>query len=218
MKILRPKLYFAGINHNDPLCRYKLINWLARISNTMNTEPAFIAIEASEQVFSELKLQRKQFRQMAKVELPHVSQAIIEALSLTIYYEADAHLEVYQNANIIWLDDSRMVSQESLKDYARVRLNMYKPFINHKNDILKRISEDVWNKNLEKPPETPLGDPDYNRDFLFYKGIKEAIYTHQGDWAIIIVGASHAAKRVKSVRVLLENDGSECDVTILKPG
>lgn len=42
------------------------------------------------------------------------------------------------------------------------------------------------------------------------------IDTHQGDWAIIIVGASHAAKRVKSARILLENDGSECDVTILK--
>lgn len=216
MKILRPKLYFAGTNHNDPLCRYKLINWLGRISNTMNTEPAFIAIEASEQVFSELKLQRKQFRQMAKVELPHVSQAIIEALSLTIYYEADAYLEVYQNANIIWLDDSRLVNQESLKNYAIERLTMYKHFINYKNDILKKISEDAWNKNLEKPPETPLGDPDYNRDFLFYKEIKKAIDTHQGDWAIIIVGASHAAKRVKSARVLLENDGSECDVTILK--
>lgn len=35
---------------------------------------------------------------------------------------------------------------------------------------------------------------------------------------IIIVGASHAAKPVKSVLVLFENGGSESDVTILKPG
>jgi hypothetical protein len=215
---MNPKLYFASINHNDPLCRLELINWLDRLSETMDTEPVFIAVEASEQVYKELKCQRNQFKKKAKAEFPQLSEAVIEDLSLTIYYEADAYLKAFPNAGIIWLDANRQVNKESLLEYAQVRLNMYRPFLNIRGDILKRISEDVWNKNWEKPPETPLGDPDYGRDFIFHQIIKEAIYTHQGDWAIIIVGASHSAMRNNSVRVLLEKENFDCNVTVLKPG
>lgn len=215
---MNPKLYFAGINHNDPLCRHELINWLYSLSQTMATEPAFIAVEASKQVYEKLKCQRNQFKKKAKAEFPQLSEAVIEHLALTIYYEADAHLKVFPNIGIIWLDAGRQVNEESLSEYAHVRLNMYKSFLSIGNDILKRISEEVWNKDWEKPPETPLGDPDYHRDFIFHETIKEAICTHQGDWAIIIVGASHSAMRNKSVRVLLEKDHFDCNVTVLKPG
>jgi hypothetical protein len=215
---MNPKLYFAGINHNDPLCRYELINWLDRLSESMDTEPAFIAVEASKQVYEKLKCQRNQFRKKAKAEYPQLSEAVIEHLALTIYYEADAHLEVFSNTGIIWLDAGRQVNEESLLEYAQVRLNMYKPFLNIRNDILKRISEEVWNENWEKPPETRGGYPDYRRDFIFHQIIKEAIYSHQGDWAIIIVGASHSAMRNNSVRVLLEKEHFDCNVTVLKAG
>jgi len=183
----------------------------------MDTQPAFIAVEASEQVYKELKCQRNHFEKKANAEFPQLPEAVIEDLSITIYYEADVCLKAFPNEGIIWLDANRWINEESLSKYAEERLNIYKPILNIQGDILKRISLKVWNKNWEKPPETPLGEPDYDRDFIFHKTIKEAISTHQGEWAIIIVGASHSAMRDNSVRVLLEKDHFDCTVTVLKP-
>ena len=211
------KIFVAGINHYDPSCRSQLIDWLNCLRATNSTAPSFIAVEASKRLYPKLQHQRDLFRQLAMTEFPGVSQEVIDTLVFTIYYEADSHLEVFPDAEVIWLDEDRPVNEyDELNNFAQVRLNIYKQHFVAGGNILMQISESEWDNEWERAPTTPLGEPDYHRDFRFHEIISRAMSSRNGDYAIAIMGASHAANRINSVLALLENDGITCNVNILK--
>jgi len=209
-------LQIAGVNHNDPLCRSRLIDWLKSLSTTRTTLPSFIAVEAAEQFYLSLLPQREVLRQLIVDEFPAVSSDVLDVLVASIYYEADTHKETFPESRVVWLDSATRTHRRSLDSYAKDRMVMYRPHLAY-GDALARISEWAWSFGWERPPTTPLGDPDYNRDFRFYEKIKDAISSQDGDWAIVIVGSSHAAIRTNSMKQLLKQDGVSCVVEILKP-
>ncbi len=211
---MKMELHIAGINHFDPLCRARLICWLERLLHTKKTSPAFIAIEASNDAYKKILDQREIFRQMLKSEFPNVSPVITDLLVQSLYYEADTYQIIFPDVNIIWLDANRELDQSTLDNYARDRLNIYRRFMN-KDNSLRMIGEAYWNDDWKLPPTTPLGDPDYHRDYVIFNMINNAIATHNGSWAIVIVGASHASNREHSAKILLEKAGILCLVKIL---
>lgn len=191
-----------------------MIEWLKYLSLRKSIAPAFIAVEADAEVYRQLLLQREIFRKMLEKEFPNLQPDIKEKLALAIYYEADSHSIVFPDSKILWLDAERVFPSNTITDYAKDRLAIYRRFLN-KGMALDKISEQMWNFDWTEQPTARLGDPDYERDDAFYKKIKDVCDLKNDSWAIAIVGATHAADREHSMRQLLESCGINCHTAIL---
>lgn len=75
------KLYIAGINHNDPVSRTGLIQWLHEIKAENQTKPDFIASEWDEEVYTKVAAQRPYLSQLLEKEWPDLNQKQIESIS-----------------------------------------------------------------------------------------------------------------------------------------
>ncbi len=207
-------LFIAGVHHNDPLCRTRLICWLDRLSQLNTTRPAFIATEANSTAYQAILEQREIFRQLLKGNSPKLSAEICDTLVRSLYYEADAYQIIFPDTNIIWLDENRELDPNELINYAQNRFNIYKRFLNE-NNPLNLISKSSWNMDWTALSTDPLGDPDYRRDKIIFNLIKTAYVQHVGSWAIAIIGAGHASNRDHSAKRLLDSASISSNVEIL---
>ena len=207
-------LYIAGVNHFDPMCRGKLSQWLKNLSNSNKGLPCFLAAEWSEDYFLKVKSQRKNFRQILQKEWPHLSSEALDVLELSLGYEADTHIKIFPDVELLWLDKGRWINPDSIKKYAKKRLTVLKSCL--QNDILpkdslkalEKISKSI--RQREKPFSFGNG-----RDKKYARLIIKRIEKCRSDWAIVIVGEYHASEDRQSMRSILENQGLTCKVTFL---
>ena len=205
------KLYIAGVNHLDPLCRPKLVKWLQRLSETYDKRPAFVAVEYDKNLFEKAKKQRKRFRQLVQNEWPSLTSEQLNILENFLAYEGDTHLEVFPDVKILWLDTGRQVSDSSVWDkYAEDRLAMYEQYSFGETTLnINKLSERI--RNVANPEDINL-----NRSKRFADLIHKGISKNDGKWAIVIVGFSHTRKDIQgTMRCLLEDNGLICEVSSL---
>jgi hypothetical protein len=208
------KLYIAGINHNDPLCRIELIEWMKDLAKQEQTPPAYVAPEWKEEYFNLVKEQRVEFDKNVRSEWPLLSEDQLEAITLSLGYEGDAHKDVFGELPVVWLDQERSVHGSSVKDFYRYRFQHLKRWAKEKDEneifltlLSKTIREEGDSGSAASNPSIDKG-----RDAAFYKAIKETCNPLCSDWAIIVVGALHSLPTPGSMASLLELDGYQCIV------
>lgn len=196
-------LRIAGINHNDPAIRQRLIEWLAGCSAHCG-QPDFVAVEWDKDVFEGVKAKREELRCLLTKEWPNISGSLLNTLVLSLGYEGDAHLEIYPDVDILWLDQGRQEGRGN-DDYPRRfiekcavwRLRDYKRFLDawpgvaDESKILCRISEGASN----------VPAPQYGRrDEKWAELIAQAAVQGVSNWALAIVGNDHAIDDNGSMR------------------
>ena len=212
LQVTSMKLYIAGVNHLDPLCRPKLVKWLQQLSETHDKRPAFVAVEYDKNLFEKAKKQRKRFRQMLQKEWPSLTSEQLNILENSLVYEGDTHLEVFPDVEILWLDTRRQETDSSVVDkfekYAEDRLAMYKQYsFGEKTLSINQLRERI--RNVDDPECIDL-DRSQKFAYLVSKGISKS----GGKWAIVIVGFNHTRKDIQeNMRCLLEDNGLICEVS-----
>ncbi|MGG4184116.1 hypothetical protein ABEW24_12160 [Paenibacillus jamilae] len=201
------KLYIAGINHNDPVSRTGLIQWLHEIKAENQTEPDFIASEWDEEVYTKVAAQRSYLSQLIEKEWPDLNQKQIESISKTLAFEGDSHKGIFDNVNVLWLDHSRDVDQEAVDKFAILRLQTLKMHCN--NDAKFNFIEEL-SRNLKKSECPDI--PTIERDIKFASTIIAYDEKNKCEWGIIIVGSLHASEEEGAMRNQLEHKGYECIV------
>ena len=205
------KLYMAGVNHFDPLCRSKLVKWLQQLSETHDKWPAFVAVEYDRNQFEQIKKQRKRFRRLIQKEWPSLTSEQLDILENSLAYEGDTHFDVFPDVEILWLDTGRQISDSSVLDkYAEDRLAMYKQYSPGETALnINKLSERI--RNVANPEDINL-----NRSKRFADLIHKEISKNDGKWAMVIVGFSHTRKDIQgTMRCLLEDNGLICEVSSL---
>lgn len=207
------KLFIAGLYHFDPTGRTRLRGWLEQLSAQHAEPPAFVAVEYDSGLFARIKSQRTVFRILMSEQWPHITPELLDELELSLGYEGDTHEVVFPGAKVIWLDEGRPFDTTG---FAWDRLIMYTDFLGERGlprntpAALSRLSQEAWRR--ANPPSE--GD---DRDYKFAQLILQEIEHEAADWAIAIVGATHASDRPGYMRRLLEHAGQPCEVTILRP-
>ena len=202
------KIYMIGINHNDPLGRDNLRNWLQILSNQNSDRPAFVAIEYDQQHFERIKAQRSDF--LIKLQSTFLTIPLNDLIRLTqsLAYEGDTHIDVLPNVKTIWLDEDRQAYETDIKNYAERRLGIYKSFLKHCKELtLIELSKISW--QVANPDSNP------NRCEMFARRVIKEALNKIGHWAIIIVGANHVSSAPTSMRSILEVAGFNCEVIVL---
>lgn len=206
-------VYIAGINHFDPTNRETLRRWLATISSSRTSPPVFVATEWNKEVFENVKEQRPKFRQLMMSQWPDAPSELLDILENSLGYEADTHTEVFDDVEILWLDQKRQVNVSDINNYARDRLRMYRSFLEgqplpkNTSDALSMFSEVARRRAQNSGTST-------QRDVEWARLIREKCAISKGEWIIIIVGASHASDHEGSMRRLLQEQGLICQVNI----
>jgi hypothetical protein len=208
------KLYIAGVIHFDPLGRAGLRRWLRRCFAVEGGPPAFVATEWDQNTFAEVRRQRAEFHDLAQGEWPHASPKALRILELSLGYEADTHVELFPDVEVLWLDEGRQTDPSRVQGYAKGRLEMYRSFLQGSwsppgSLTLLRTLSHAARRRAE--PDFVPGD----RDSTFARLILDRIARGGATWAVAIVGANHASRARGSMRSLLEEEGCFCDVTIL---
>ena len=203
------KLYVAGVNHFDPLCREELKRWLQKLSEINDKPPAFVAVEYDRRQFEQIRKQRKRFRQLLKKQWPSLSIAQLDILENSLAYDGDTHLEVFPVAEILWLDKGRQVNDSSMIDnYAEDRLTKYRQHSSGQ----KSLRIDQLSENIRKVEN--VQDINLDRSSKFANLICEGVSKSGGKWAVVIVGYNHTRKDIQgSMRCLLENTKLICEAS-----
>ncbi|MEJ3719236.1 hypothetical protein WGM54_14545 [Paenibacillus polymyxa] len=207
------RIYIAGINHNDPLSRIELIEWMNGIARHEQTSPDFVAPEWKEEYFNLVKEQRAEFDKRVRSEWSSLTEKQIEAITLSLGYEGDAHKEVFEELPILWLDQERNAGNPSVEDFYKYRFKNLRDWaqeIDKNENFLTLLSKKIRNFQSVSVKSNPSIDP--NRDAAFHKVITNECSPHRLGWAIIVVGALHALPTPGSMRSLLETDGYQCIV------
>jgi len=207
-------LCIAGVGHFDPAARQRLVK-LLRYCCQRCGKPAFIATEWDKDIFEQVLAQRKEFQAAISNQWPGFSAELLELLMLSLAYEADTHLEVFPDAEILWLDAGREAPEEDIKNYARDRFAIYKEWlgdnVSEKDDskILKKMSKKAG-QQAGTPPSKGT-----ERDAKWAHMILQRARKGGGDWAVIIVGKFHALTYAGSMRDILKTGEDTCKVFFL---
>ena len=207
------KLHIAGVYHFDPTCRTRLRQWLEQLSAAHAELPAFVAVEYDADLFAQIKAQRTAFRRLLSEQWPDGAPELLDELELSLGYDGDTHERVFPGAKVVWLDQGRMYD---VGGFAYERLIMYHQFLGEDGSpqdtsaALRRLSQQA-RQRANAPTEGNA------RDRKFADVILEEIQRGGGDWAIVIVGATHASHHPGRMSRLLKETGQLCDVSILHP-
>ncbi len=200
------KLYSAGINHNDPLMRKELADWLQELKNEHEFDPCFIAVEWGKYAHSKVADARHEFKELARKEWPGVSDELLTTLAEAMGYEGDTHRDLWPDLDLIWLDDDREVTAmtaNNLANYAAGRLGVYKLRIgaadpvNDPTGALQQLSDAA-----HIGQQTWVDNP---RDESWAKQITAAMANSPDcEWAVVICGSEHFAKHAGNACDLLD--------------
>ena len=207
-------LRIAGINHFDPAGRQRLADWLALDAKKLGN-PAFVATEWDKGIFARVKAQRGEFQYLINKQWPNLSPELQKVLTLSLAYEADTHIEVFPDVEVLWLDERRQAPEDDVQKYPLYRFEMYKRWLGDKiterddSVILAKMSERAIGEG-GRPPS--VGN---ERDAKFADSILRRVGKGGGDWAVVIVGKFHALTYKGAMRHLLEEKEQICEVSPL---
>jgi hypothetical protein len=207
-------LCIAGVGHFDPAARQRLVKLLRYCSKKCG-KPAFIATEWDKNIFEKVIAQRNEFRAAISNQWPSFSAELLNSLTLSLAYEGDSHLEVFPDAEVMWLDEGREAPEEDIKRYARDRFAIYKGWL---GDNVSETDESAILEKMRKKAAQQAGIPPSEgteRDAKWADMILRGEAKGGGDWAVIIVGKFHALKYAGSLLDLLEAEKQGCKVVLL---
>lgn len=207
-------LRIAGVGHFDAAGRQRLVEWLRHCSEKFG-KPAFIATEWDNEIFAQVKAQREEFRRLIGNQWPALSSGLSRVLTLSLAYEGDAHIEVFSDVEVLWLDEGRQAPDDDIRKYALDRFEMYKRWLGNEisdrddSATLARMSERAT-REAGRPPN--VGN---ERDAKFADSILRRVGKGGGDWAVVIVGKFHALRYAASMLERLESSKQTCEVVFL---
>lgn len=211
------KIIIAGIVHFDVLGRYRLSKWINKISEKMGNPPEFVAVEWDEEVFKQVCSQRILIRNYAKAEWPEAPPKFTDIIESSMGFEGDTHKLFFPNVETLWMDQGRPIGDQSIiAEYAMDRFKIYRKYFPDGSfdfgpKTLLHMSKEAW---MRSSPDTAAGSP---RDNIFFEVILRRLNRINSNWAIVIVGASHARKNEGFLAKKLINEGLSCYSTILRP-
>lgn len=211
------KLLIAGITHFDVLGHRRLIEWLKQKSAIESGAPEFVAVEWDKDMFSLIKAQRNLIGELAREEWPTAPNSFVQVIQQSLGYEGDTHKEVLPSVETVWLDNGKIVDDETkVSQYYRDRMNIYKGFarntcLDFSENMLINMSLKAW--QASEPPLTE----GTQRDIIFSDKIMSQIKHAKSDWAIVIVGANHASLSPGCMVSCLSEQGSICLPEELRP-
>lgn len=211
------RLRIVGIVHNDLMGRKRLLKWLREMKDLEEVPPVFIAVEYDENIFGQIRAQRSMLMRLAKETWPSSSKSVLKEIEDSLGYEGDLHEDVFPGIETVWLDQGRTLEDTTiLSQYARDRLNIYKSFVHAEQKSLSNASLQTMSATAWERGSTPqLGGSE--RDAKFTRVILGRLQNESRDWAIVIVGSSHASEVEGSMVSLLKGKGIECQVNQLRP-
>jgi len=206
-------LCIVGVGHFDPAARQRLVK-LLRYCSQKRGRPAFIATEWDKNILEKVLAQRNEFQAAISKQWPGVSAELLKSLTLSLGYEGDSHLEVFPDAEVLWLDEGREAPEEDIKNYARDRFAIYKEWLG--DNVAEKDDTTILGKMTKKAAQQSGSPPSKGneRDAKWANMILQRI-TKGGDWAVIIVGKFHALKYAGSLLELLEAEKQVCKVVFL---
>lgn len=180
-------VFLIGINHNDPLGRAKVVK-LLKEAKQKGFVPDVIGVEWKEEIAKKLILMRSDMEQLIMERWPRTEKREAKTIADTIAYEADAHLEVYPQLEIIWLDEQREITEalrQRIDTYCIDRKNIYANHVPSECDQLcvSTLSSSIGLvENANFAPSI--------RDQLFADALLAAIENGKKQ-IVCIVGADH---------------------------
>jgi hypothetical protein len=210
------KIFFAAINHFDPLCRSRLLYWLRQKAQQNAEPPDFVGVEWEQGLFEYVKSQRTELRRMAEETWPSAQPAFIDALVQALAFEGDTHLEVFTGVQTVWLDQGRVLSDPTIiSHYARDRIKIYQSYLPdvsaYDERTLLHMSREAWRRCASGGSGATCQDEKFTSIITRY--LKE----DSGSWAPVIVGADHASQEPGCLMSRLKSAGIDCIVSDLRP-
>ncbi len=112
-----------GVNHNDPFGRHKVQQAL-ELAKKMGFVPDSIAVEWKADYAASVIAQRGKFAELLQNCLLGISAADLNILKQSLAFEADAHIKMYPDLPIFWLDEGRIADSSVIDEYATDRVNI----------------------------------------------------------------------------------------------
>lgn len=182
-------VYLAGVNHNDPLMRRELVDWLRDLKNEHETQPCFVAVEWGQEAHALVVAARDEFKELARGKWPCISVTLLAGLADAMAYEGDAHRELWPDLEPIWLDDDRPLTRGRmlrLLTWADGNLRLYEGILEGIDPV--NDPDAVLNQIRVKAHEDQLAwQGGGERDESWAKQILKAI-REECDWAVVIAG------------------------------
>lgn len=211
------KIWIAGMNHNDILGPHRLTNWIEHVKENEDSLPNFVGVESSQNIFSQIKMQRPLMKRFVQEIWPETNQEIQALFENSLLFEVDLHVNFFPTVKTIWMDQGRIVNDPTIiSNYAKERMNIYRSFIPDCNKKLKIVDVEKMSKvSWAQANQTQSGGT--NRDAMFAETILKQMNEAQSGWAIVIVGARHASRSPGTMLTRLIDAGISCEVTVLRP-
>ena len=207
-------LYLIGVNHSDPLQRRELLCLIRTLAEENPGAPAFIAVEYDKDIFEWIVRQRPKFRLLLKEKWPDLTVDELDDLDKSLAYDGDSHLDIFPEAQTVWLDSGRPFPPHWDRDSPCVvseRFNHFQDCLKHKSlhENLPFLSECVRN-------EANYTRMDSDRSRKFAEMILAALAAHSPGWAFSITGAAHAKEGTSgSMANILSDKGVNFEVRII---
>ena len=210
------KIFFAAINHFDPLCKPRLLCWLRDKAQQNAEPPDFVGVEWEHGLFEDVKAQRAELHRLAEQTWPEAPLAFIDALVQVLAFEGDTHLEVFTDAQTVWLDEGRVVSDPTIiTHYARDRMKVYQSYLSNVSSYDESTLIDMSREAWRRCPSANRGAT--LRDERFAAVITRHVKADSDSWAIVVVGADHASEEPGYLISRLNSAGILCIVSDLRP-
>lgn len=208
------ELYLAGINHNDPLMRVDLVDWLKDLQHQHQSDPCFVAVEWGKAAYDKIVASRIPFEQKLKQQWGAVDDHLVGPLAAAIGYEGDAHRDVWPDLRPIWLDSRRKLTpleQFTISSYEDARLGVYAAHLDHQIPLtniagtLQALSDNA-NKGQQQWSNNP-------RDKSWARQIGRRASQGGCDWAVVIAGHEHfSPNHPGNLRGRLDKNGTCTDI------
>ena len=214
------KVYLAGVNHFNPLCRPAVEIWLAQMLAYLSQAPAFVAVESCEFALHCYQEQRPRYRQLAQGAWPRLSPEHLDVFALSLGYEGDAHQSVIPDAEVLWLEAGRRYT-ESVHTQAEARMRLYGRWREAgviwgpASGLLAQIATMAGNLTYnDVMPGQPNDRP--QRDRAWAEMIRRRCGGVASGWGVAIVGAMHLSSEPGYLFHFLEEAGVECEAVYLQ--
>jgi hypothetical protein len=194
-------LFLIGVCHNDPFGAEKTQNAL-RLARENSFIPDCIAVEWRSDYAHRVILQRDTFGRLLTQEYPDISDKELHTLQSSLAFEADAHLEIYPEIPIVWLDENRTVIDEIIEKYAEDRLSIIKSAVRKNNGEFNLCNISYCMRQSSNNVAAPS-----ERDEVFFSCIQETVASGYRNIACV-VGTNHTKLSTKGMfGELLKNEG-----------
>lgn len=195
------KLFLIGVCHNDPFGAEKT-RYALRLAQENNFIPDCIAVEWRSDYANRVILQRDTFGRLLAQEYPNITDGELQIIQSSLAFEADAHIGLYPEIPIIWLDENRTVKDDIIENYATSRLSIIKSAVRKNNEAFNLWNISYCVRQLSQSEAVPS-----ERDKMFFSCIQEAVANGYRNIACV-VGTNHTELSMKGTfGELLENEG-----------